>query len=1141
MLLTIIMAMATACSTQKNTAKSRWWHAFNARYNTYYNGAQAYIEGSMEKEKGNKDHFTEIIPLYAVGNKQSRSLGGSNFDKAIEKSKKAIKRHSIKRKPEWTKSRRKTERDIEWLSRREYNPFLWKAWMLMGRSQFHKGQFDEAAATFAYMSRLYQTQPAIYGKARAWLARCYVEQDWLYDAEDVIRNMQRDSIDWRAKKEWDYTYADYYLHTKEYEKAVPYLRQVIKHEMRRKQRAREWFLMGQIQTLLGNKKEAYEAYRHVIRQNPDYEVEFNARIAMSEVMAADGNTRQTISRLKRMAASDKNKDYLDQVYYALGNVYMIQRDTTHAIEAYEKGVEKGTRSGVEKGVLLLRLGDIYWQQDKYSDARRCYGQAIGLLDRDRKDYAELSRRSVVLDELVPHTEAIHLQDSLQALALMSETERNAAIDRVIEALKKKEREEKRKQQEQEAAQTVAQNGGNRERQPDTTTPSNATDNKGQWYFYNPMAVSQGKTTFQQLWGRRENVDDWQRVNKTVVSDLGGEQELSQEALDSIARAEQIQDSIRQRNDSAQNDPHKREYYLAQIPFTEEQVKASNAIIMEALYQSGVIFKDKLDNLLLSHRQFERLLDQYPEYEQKDNVYYHLFLLHSRREETATAETYVQRLKQEYPSSQWTTLLSDPYYAENARLGEHIEDSLYAATYEAFKHDKYDQVRANTRISEQRFPTGANRDKFIFIGGLSKLNQGDATGCVEDMRQVVKDYPKSRISEMAGMIVKGVSEGRKLHGGKFDLGNIWSRRAVVLNDSDSIQSRTFIDERNTPFVFMYAYHPDSLSENQLLFEMARFNFTNFIVRNFDISIQDADGLHRMMVTGLRNYDEAHQYAQQVANNEAVAQRAVGARPIIISEKNLELLGQQFSYDDYDEYYNQHFAPIKVTRRYLLTEPAELGNQPEPDPRPVPGDTIPPTSNDAEPEVGNDDATTIVEEPTTIVEEPTTIVEEPTTLEIPEQPETPINNIEAPINNIEAPINNIEAPINNIEAPINNIEPPINNTEAPTNNIEAPINNIEPPINNIEPPTNNIEPPTNNIEPPTNNIEPPSNVIEVEIPEEEDDDYIEIEIEDNPVGGNKPQTPTAPQQTDDIELEEPAAPAKNQPAVEVEDEYFELEGF
>lgn len=137
----VILAFAmtiAGCSAQKNTAKSRWWHAFNARYNTYYNGTVAYIEGSLEKENGNKDNYSEMIPYYTVGNKNSRELGKSNYDRAIEKCEKAIHQHSIKRRPVWDKKRRKTAKDLEWLQRREYNPFLWKAWMLMGRSQFLK-------------------------------------------------------------------------------------------------------------------------------------------------------------------------------------------------------------------------------------------------------------------------------------------------------------------------------------------------------------------------------------------------------------------------------------------------------------------------------------------------------------------------------------------------------------------------------------------------------------------------------------------------------------------------------------------------------------------------------------------------------------------------------------------------------------------------------------------------------------------------------------------------------------------------------------------------------------------------------------------------------------------------------------------
>lgn len=928
----------TGCSTQKNTAQSRWWHAFNAKYNTYYNGTLAYIDGSLEKETGNKDNYTEQIPLYTVSNKNSREIGKANFDRAIEKCEKAIHQHSIKRRPEWTKNRRKTAKDIEWLSRREYNPFLWKAWMLMGRSQFYQGDFESAAATFSYMSRLYATQPAIYGKARAWLAKCYIEQNWNYDAEDVIRNILRDSIHWRAQKEWDYTFADYYIHTGNAEQAIPYLRKVISHEMRRKQKAREWYLMGQLQASIGNKKEAYKAFRHVIRQNPPYELAFNARIAMTEVMAKD-NAGKMISRLKRMAASDNNKEYQDQIYYAIGNIHLSRKDTLQAITAYEKGNQKSTRNGIEKGVLLLHLGDLYWTKEKFSDARRCYGEAIGLLDKDRKDYQQLANRSKVLDELVPYTDAVQLQDSLQQLARMSEKERNAAIDRVIDALKKKEKEERNRKAEEEAESTLRQDGGNlannnnfassnspqKNNENSANTPAN-----GQWYFYSPLTVSQGKAQFQKLWGKRDNVDNWQRINKTVVANAAGAEEITDEQRDSLAQAAEQEELLKQTSDSAVNDPHRREYYLAQIPFTPEQLAESNKLLEDGLYHAGVIFKDKLDNLPLSRKSLLRLVNNHPDYAHLDDAYYHLYLLYSRERKPEMAQTYLQKLKAEYPESQWTTLLSDPYYAENAKRGVQIEDSLYTLTYQAFRDGEYDKVERNAQISRNRFPDGANRDKFLFIGGLSKLNDGDIKSCLADLKEVVSKYPDSRLSEMAGMIINGVDAGRRLYGGKFDLNDVWTRRSIELNDRDSTRQKGYSPERNASFVFLLAYDPNKTNENQLLFEMAKYNFTSYMARSFDINIEDLEGLHRMQISGFNSYDEARQYANAVYQQPAIKRLLGNVRAYAISEPNLKLLGTSHTYEEYEKFYSKHFAPLPVSKLPLLLEPAETAPAAEEEP-------------------------------------------------------------------------------------------------------------------------------------------------------------------------------------------------------------------
>ena len=775
---------------------------------------------------------------------------------------------------------------------------------------------------------------------REWLANSYLEQGGTYVADVGIRNIQRDSIHWRAQKEWDYAFADYYIHTGDARKAIPYLRKVISHEMRHKQKARQWYLMGQLQASIGNQQEAYQAFRHVIRLNPPYELEFNARIAITEVLAS-GNSRKMISRLKRMAASDKNKEYQDQVYYAIGNIHLAQKDTLRAIYAYEKGNRKATRNGIEKGVLLLRLGNLYWETGRYADAKRCYGEAIGLLDQDRKDYPQLAHRSKVLDELVPYTDAIALQDSLQSLAKMDERDRNAAIDRVIAALKRKEKEEERRRWEDGAEMNSEYEGGvdgngsgNDSGNGFGNASGNGFGNTNTWYFYSPVAVSQGKALFEKLWGKRKNLDNWQRINKTVVASAQ-ETDIAQGTnsdQDSKHQPDALQDalshSLSQKEsgktsaDSASLDPHQRAYYLAQIPFTPEQMSASNQLLADGLYHAGIIFKDRLDNLALSEKMLLRLVDNYPDFKHLDEAYYHLYLLYSRKKQTQMANSYVDKLKKDYPESQFTALLSDPYYLENARIGVHIEDSIYTLTYQAFKEGKYEVVMHNSEISDKRFPTGANRDKFLFISGMTQLNEGKDSQCLEKMNKVIEQYPNSRLSEMAGMIVNGVNAGRRLYGGKFDLSNVWAKRSDVLSSQDSTQQKGFSADRNDRFVFLLSYSPDSVNENQLLFEVAKYNFTTYMARNFDISIEDLQGLHRLQVSGFQNYDEARQYANELHQQAGILRLISKARSYVISEPNLELLGRNLSYDDYDKFYTRHFAPLKISKMRLLMEPTEI---------------------------------------------------------------------------------------------------------------------------------------------------------------------------------------------------------------------------
>ena len=60
----------------------------------------------------------------------------------------------------------------------------------------------------------------------------------------------------------------------------------IKSEKNKRQKARQYFLLGQIYQLLDEPQNAYQAYGKVINQSTPYELELNARIRQTEVTSS---------------------------------------------------------------------------------------------------------------------------------------------------------------------------------------------------------------------------------------------------------------------------------------------------------------------------------------------------------------------------------------------------------------------------------------------------------------------------------------------------------------------------------------------------------------------------------------------------------------------------------------------------------------------------------------------------------------------------------------------------------------------------------------------------------------------------------------------------------------------------------------
>ena len=902
-LLLPLFAAVTGCSTSRNTPVSRSYQALVTKYNVYFNGNEAYKKGHQAQERVKKDNLLEILDLDPISDLKVRGVGSSDYDLAIEKSQKAIKLHSITEKPKKKKNSTPTQSEKAFQSKNEYNPYLWHAWFLMADAQRQKGDFIEAASTYSYISKLYFDEPEIVAESQYKMAQCYSELGWNYEAEELFQRSGQTKTGLARRQDYQVRYASHLLGQERYEESIPLLEASISRKgVSKTQRIREKYLLAQLYKTTGRNDDAYRMFGKVIRMSPPHEIEFHSRIQQTETMAQNGNMRKIMKKLQRMERDPGNKDNLDQIYYAKGNIYMLRGDTATALKQYNEGVDKSENASPEKGILLLTMANLYWGMKDYPNASRCYSQAVGMIGSTHKEYQTVKLRSEVLEDLVRCTGTINLQDSLQWLSTLPEERVNTIIDKVIEDLKEQERleEERRKQEEKEAA---------RKGEASQMTISNDDgSSSGGWYFYNTKVVERGKKEFAKQWGDRKLEDNWRRANKTTLApmdqplqtDLLADSDMPLDTLTDV-----IVDSLK--TTPQETDPHKREFYIQQIPYSDEDKLKSDQLISAALLEQGIIYKDRLSEYPDAEKSLVRIITDYPQAQEADKAMYNLYLMYSLWGKDIQADSCRAQMKRLYPESDYTIMVCDSDYIDNARYGKHREDSIYAVTYAAYREGDMTTVRSNCEISASKYPKGQHRAKFMFLDATLDLQDGNTDSFLEKLKEIVAKYPQNEISELAGLIAQGIQNGRILQSTSF--GSIWDRRNGTADETvaDSLLPQ-FSDERYEPFLFVLAYPDGELDQNQLLFEVARFNFTNYMMRNFDISFRTEQGIGMMQVGDFLNFDEAYVYCRNLYDDADMAAKLSGIKAVVITRKNLELLLKHYSFNDYQEFYEEHFLNI-----------------------------------------------------------------------------------------------------------------------------------------------------------------------------------------------------------------------------------------
>ena len=892
----ILLLFFQGCSTQKNTRATRNYHELTSRYNVFFNGEQAFLKGKETFEKSVTEDYSDIIPMFLNSYHDNLPATKSNMDRAIEKGKKLIKRHSIRVKPKKDYKKMRNPKYQEWINQEEFNPMVDDAYMLMGRSHFYMGEFLEAVGVFNYVARHFPTLPVRY-EAKIWMARSYAELGWYYEAEDIMRNASDDEMPEKLTLDYNSVMADIKLKQKKYDEAIPYLKQTIANENSRSKKRRYYFILAQLYQKNENFDNAVASYKKVLKMGAPYDMAFNARIKLTEVFQGSTNTEGIKKELKKMLKDSKNKDFLDQIYYALGNMELADKNIPKAIEYYDLSVKNSTNNKKQKGLSQLALGNLYYEATEYRQAQPNYQGAVNNLGKTYPGMNELSKLAVVLGDMAGYYETIEREDSLQRIAKMDEGNRNLAIQKII--LKKKR--DEREAQNRESLSTIM--GTDRMIPIDDIGVDRST-----WYFYNPQLIETGRSDFKSLWGDRKLEDDWRRSQKTVMAFRNGINELDDQSIDP---------------DNPENDPMMPEYYIKTLPLTPEKVAASNKMIEKAYFGLAEIFNNNLDEYTKALNWYEMLSKRFPENEFRLQTLFGEYNIFTKQNDKPKADSVKALIIEEFPNSRYAIILSDPHYLEKLEQRQQDQEELYLTAYENYQKGKYVEVRNNYKSFNEKFPDSKLVPYFEYLNTLASANVGNGEDFYNSLKEIVTKYGKLSFNQHASYILSQIEAGKKPIGGSWDLASFFLKAGMEMPQGITEVAANEIKEKpvfeNDPqsrHYIILLFSEKKLSSDKLLYEVARFNFKKFLVKDYDLSFNKlrADTAI-MIINGFTDRDDALWYKVNFQNDPSLVKilQENNMFVLAISDNNFRNLVMTRDLKGYDKFYRKEYLPLeeKVT--------------------------------------------------------------------------------------------------------------------------------------------------------------------------------------------------------------------------------------
>lgn len=677
-----------ACTTNKDAWINRGYHQMTAHYNGYFNARENTKQALKSYKDAYKEDYSEFLPVYVYPDAENAEAMRESMNVSIDKISRVLNKHSM---PALDSKQKKAE----------WNKWVDDNWLEMAKAYFYMHNYEKAEEILNHIINTYPTQDIRY-YAYYWIARVYAEQEKYADAQSAIAMVEQLILDKEegnikvedrllqryetydiAKKTGEvaevpktfkaelYPFiAQMYIEKEEYNKAIEYLEKALEEKLKKEEKARYTYILAQLKQDKGMRDEASELYKYVAKITPVYEMEFNARINYA-LMYSGNNTRGLKQELLLMAEDEKNKEYLDQLYFALAELEFNDGNEEKGEEYLVLAAEKAGRNKKLAAKIFTRLADFYYDKKAYKKSKTNYDKSLENLAESHKDYPRVLDRSEGLTDLVNNLDLIELNDSLIRVYNMPEKDRIKLYEKYIEDLQAKERAIL-------DAKAQAMKG------------SGLASGKGDWYWYNEEAKAFGYNQFKTFWGDRSNEDDWRRSNKSSIS------------FDGTNGSEGDSASL------AVNDPYSVDYYLKDIPTSDAQIDSLNIKTAQAHYNLGVIYRENFGEKELSRKYFEDLISRFPNNDLRPASHYQLYLDYKKAKLSTKSDFHKNEILDKYPNTEYALLIKNPSYLEDKGADLEKAQKLYAGFYQRYEQEQYDGLLddINTTLSPGKFPLEA---------------------------------------------------------------------------------------------------------------------------------------------------------------------------------------------------------------------------------------------------------------------------------------------------------------------------------------------------------------------------------------------------------------------------------------------------